>query len=411
MFDVKEPLLRYVKINTQSDEYSETTPSTEGQWDLLHLLEKELQELGLETSLDDKGYLFGKLASNVDHEVKTLGLLAHVDTAPDYSGDGVNPIITKYEGGDLVINKEENVIMTLEDFPNLEKYKGETLIHTDGSTLLGADNKAGIAEIMAALKFLKEHPEKPHGAIHVAFTPDEEIGRGPHHFDVEKFGADIAYTIDGGEVGEIQYENFNAATAIVTVHGRNVHPGHAKDKMINSIPMAMEFAQAMPQDEVPEKTEMYEGFIHLNDFKGTVEESKLYFIIRDHDLEKFEAKKTCIRNTVEDFNELYKGAFELHLEDSYFNMREKILPVMEVVDFAKEAMENLGITPIVDPVRGGTDGAQLSYMGLPCPNLFTGGENFHGKFEFISVEAMDKAVAVILEIIDIFSNKNQENMN
>lgn len=407
MYDIKEPFIRYAKINTQSDPSSETTPSTACQWDLLHLLEAELKDLGLETSLDEKGYLFAKLAANVDYPVKKLAFLAHVDTAPDYSGSGVNPQLTHYTGGDLVLNQEEDIVMELKDFPSLKHYVGHDLLHTDGHTLLGADNKAGIAEIMAAIKHLVEHPEKPHGDLYVAFTPDEEIGRGPHAFDVDGFGAEVGYTVDGGPVGEIQFENFNAASAVVTVKGRNVHPGSAKDKMINSMSLAMEYAQAMPHDEVPEKTEGYEGFIHLNEFNGTVEESVLHYIIRDHDATKFEAKKQCILNTAEDFNGIYHDAFSVMIEDSYKNMREKIEPVMYLVDYAKEAMRRVGIEPRVDPVRGGTDGAQLSYMGLPCPNLFTGGENFHGKFEFISLQAMEQAVQVILELIDIFTHESK----
>lgn len=407
MYDIKEPFIRYAKINTQSDPSSETTPSTACQWDLLHLLETELKDLGLETSLDEKGYLFAKLATNVDYPVKKLAFLAHVDTAPDYSGSGVNPQLTHYTGGDLVLNQEEDIVMELKDFPSLKHYVGHDLLHTDGHTLLGADNKAGIAEIMAAIKHLVEHPEKPHGDLYVAFTPDEEIGRGPHAFDVDGFGAEVGYTVDGGPVGEIQFENFNAASAVVTVKGRNVHPGSAKDKMINSMSLAMEYAQAMPHDEVPEKTEGYEGFIHLNEFNGTVEESVLHYIIRDHDATKFEAKKQCILNTAEDFNGIYHDAFSVVIEDSYKNMREKIEPVMYLVDYAKEAMRRVGIEPRVDPVRGGTDGAQLSYMGLPCPNLFTGGENFHGKFEFISLQAMEQAVQVILELIDIFTHESK----
>lgn len=407
MYDIKEPFIRYAKINTQSDPSSETTPSTACQWDLLHLLEAELKDLGLETSLDEKGYLFAKLATNVDYPVKKLAFLAHVDTAPDYSGSGVNPQLTHYTGGDLVLNQEEDIVMELKDFPSLKHYVGHDLLHTDGHTLLGADNKAGIAEIMAAIKHLVEHPEKPHGDLYVAFTPDEEIGRGPHAFDVDGFGAEVGYTVDGGPVGEIQFENFNAASAVVTVKGRNVHPGSAKDKMINSMSLAMEYAQAMPHDEVPEKTEGYEGFIHLNEFNGTVEESVLHYIIRDHDATKFEAKKQCILNTAEDFNGIYHDAFSVMIEDSYKNMREKIEPVMYLVDYAKEAMRRVGIEPRVDPVRGGTDGAQLSYMGLPCPNLFTGGENFHGKFEFISLQAMEQAVQVILELIDIFTHESK----
>lgn len=407
MYDIKEPFIRYAKINTQSDPSSETTPSTACQWDLLHLLEAELKDLGLETSLDEKGYLFAKLATNVEYPVKKLAFLAHVDTAPDYSGNGVNPQLTHYTGGDLVLNQEEDIVMELKDFPNLKHYVGHDLLHTDGHTLLGADNKAGIAEIMAAIKHLVEHPEKPHGDLYVAFTPDEEIGRGPHAFDVDGFGAEVGYTVDGGPVGEIQFENFNAASAVVTVKGRNVHPGSAKDKMINSMSLAMEYAHAMPHDEVPEKTEGYEGFIHLNEFNGTVEESVLHYIIRDHDATKFEAKKRCILNTAEDFNGIYHDAFSVVIEDSYKNMREKIEPVMYLVDYAKEAMRRVGIEPRVDPVRGGTDGAQLSYMGLPCPNLFTGGENFHGKFEFISLQAMEQAVQVILELIDIFTHESK----
>ena len=400
---VIERLIRYAKIDTESNPESTTTPSTEKQFDLLNVLKAELEEIGLtEVTLDENGYLFATLPANTDKEVPTIGFLAHVDTSPDFSGANVNPDrIDNYDGGDIQL--KNGLIMSPNYFPNLKNYVGQTLITTDGTTLLGADDKAGIAEIMTAMEYLVQHPEIKHGKLRVAFTPDEEIGRGPHKFDVKAFGADYAYTMDGGPLGELQYESFNAAGVKVTTRGTSVHPGSAKGKMVNAITLAIKFQSSMPADAVPEKTEGYEGFIHLMSFNGHIEEAKLSYIIRDHNREKFEAKKAHFleveRMVKESFGE---EAITVEIEDQYYNMREKIEPVKEIVDIAYKAMEKLEIAPIVEPIRGGTDGSQLSYMGLPTPNIFAGGENMHGKFEFVSGETMEKATKVILEIVQMF---------
>ncbi|WP_459128881.1 peptidase T [Guggenheimella bovis] len=403
MKDVQNKFIRYAKINTRSDEMSETTPSTERQFVLAKLLRDELKALGLEVTLDEHCYLFATLPSNLEEERETLGLLAHLDTA-DFNSENVEPIVTLYEGGDLVLNEEENIVMKVADFPMLKNYVGETLIHTNGLTLLGADDKAGIAEIMTVIEYLVKHPEVKHPRIRIAFTPDEEIGRGTECFDVEAFGADVAYTVDGGPVGELEYENFNAASARIHVQGRNVHPGSAKDKMINAVSLAAEFHTRLPKDMVPEKTEGYEGFIHLTSLQGTEEEADLSYIIRDHDHKLFEEKKALVEKLVKERNEeLGKEILTLTMKDSYYNMREKIEPVMYLIDRAKRAMEACDVEPIIQPIRGGTDGAQLSYKGLPCPNLFTGGENYHGRYEFISVESMVKSVEVLLRLVEIFA--------
>lgn len=402
MSNVINKFLRYTKIDTRSDPDSNTVPTTPGQWDLLRLLEQEVKDVGLEVSLDDKGYLMAKLPANTDKPIAKLGFLAHVDTSPDFSGKGVQPKITRYKGGDLVLNEQENIVMPLADFPNLGQYVDQELIHSDGTTLLGADNKAGIAEIMTAVEYLVQHPEIEHGDISIAFTPDEEVGRGADFFDVEKFGAELAYTIDGGPLGELEYENFNAAEAVLMVKGRNVHPGTAKDKMINAISLAMEWADALPKDQVPEKTEGYQGFYLLMGFEGTVEEAKLKMIIRDHDSDEFDAKKQFLKDLTEDFNQEYDGRFELTLRDQYQNMKEQIKPVMHMIDHARQAMLDCGVDPLVKAIRGGTDGARLSFMGLPCPNIFSGGENYHGRFEFIPIASMEKAVEVILRLIQIY---------
>ncbi|WP_211655132.1 peptidase T [Planococcus alpniumensis] len=397
-----ERLIRYAKIDTQSDFENDATPSTPGQWDLLAELEKEMKNIGLEeVEVDDHGYLFGTLPANTEEQRPVIGFLAHVDTATDFTGKGVNPQrIEDYDGKDISLN--DKVTMKTADFPALQNYIGHTLITTDGTTLLGADNKAGIAEIMTAMEYLIEHPEIEHGKIRVGFTPDEEIGRGPHKFDVDRFGADYAYTMDGGPLGELQYESFNAASAKLTVHGTSVHPGSAKDKMVNAITVATRFQAEMPSNEVPEKTEGYEGFIHLNNFNGSVEQAVLQYIVRDFDKDKFKAKKRHMEKVAAELQEEFgKEAIELELEDQYYNMREKIEPVMEIVDQAEQAMKTLGLSPDIIPVRGGTDGSQLSYMGLPTPNIFTGGENYHGKFEFISAENMEKATQVIVEVAKI----------
>ncbi|MDM5331915.1 peptidase T [Ureibacillus composti] len=400
---VIERLIRYAKIDTESNPESSTTPSTQKQFDLLTVLKDELAAIGLtDISLDEHGYLFATLPANTEKTVPTIGFLAHVDTSPDFSGANVNPQrIDNYDGTDIRLNA--NLVMSPSYFPNLKKYVGDTLITTDGTTLLGADDKAGIAEIMTAMEYLVEHPEIKHGKIRVAFTPDEEIGRGPHKFDVEKFGADYAYTMDGGPLGELQYESFNAAAAKVITRGTSVHPGSAKNQMVNAITMAIKFQNQMPQDAVPEKTEGYEGFIHLMNFNGHIEEATLSYIIRDHDKEKFEEKKAHFLKVEKMIKEEYgDNAITVELADQYYNMGEKIEPVKEIVDIAYKAMENLDIKPIIEPVRGGTDGSQLSYMGLPTPNIFAGGENMHGKYEFVSAETMEKAAKVIVEIVQLF---------
>ncbi|MEQ6391151.1 peptidase T [Bacillaceae bacterium S4-13-58] len=410
---MKEQLLKrfttYVKMDTQSNEESTTTPSTPGQWDLLHHLEEELKEIGMhEVELDENGYLFATLASNTDKDVPTIGLLAHVDTATDFTGKNVNPrVVDNYDGQDILLNDELNIVLSPKEFPELKNYKGHTLITTDGTTLLGADNKAGVTEIMTVMDYLIQHPEIRHGKIRVAFTPDEEIGKGPHKFNVEKFNADFAYTIDGGPLGELEYESFNAAAAKIIIKGNNVHPGTAKDKMINSMKIAMKLHSNLPEQEAPEYTEGYEGFFHLLSFHGDVEETKLSYIIRDHDREKFESRKELLQTLVKEFQSEYgDGRITMDMNDQYYNMGEKIKPVKEIVDVAYDVMKSLEIEPIVKPIRGGTDGSQLSYMGLPTPNIFTGGENFHGKYEYISLENMEKAVQVITGILQAFEARN-----
>lgn len=403
---VVDKLIKYVKYETTSDENSVTVPSTEGQRVLVEELKRELEALGLETALDENGYLFGFLRNNTGKNLKKLGLLAHVDTSPDMSGKNVNPRILPYEGGDIMLNEELQIVMKESDFPQLKEYVGENLLVTDGTTLLGADDKAGVAEIMEVLEYLFHNHEVPHGDLHVAFTPDEEIGRGPHHFDVEAFGAEIAYTMDGGPVGELEYENFNAASAKVTVKGRNVHPGTAKNKMKNSIFVAMEYADAFDRKDTPEHTEGYEGFFHLNDIEGDVEETSMYYIIRDFFEDTFEGRKVKMMEAASVLNEKYgEGTVTVEIKDQYKNMRTMVEPHMYLIEHAKKAMEMAGVKPIIKPIRGGTDGAQLSYMGLPCPNLFTGGENYHGRFEFISVESMEKAVAVLKNLISIYAEE------
>ncbi|MFJ7733733.1 peptidase T [Lysinibacillus sp. NPDC097231] len=405
---VIERLVRYAKIDTQSDFTSETTPSTQKQFDLLHVLKDELAAIGLtDITLDKNGYLFATLEANTDKEVPTIGFLAHVDTTTDFTGTNVNPQrIDNYDGGDIQLN--ENLSMSPTDFPELKNYVGQTLITTDGTTLLGADDKAGIAEIITAMEYLVNNPSIKHGKLRVAFTPDEEIGRGPHKFDVAAFGADYAYTMDGGPLGELQFESFNAAGAKVVTKGTSVHPGSAKNKMVNAITMAIAFQNEMPTDAVPEKTEGYEGFIHLMDFKGAIEHTELSYIVRDHDRQKFEAKKQLMLNAAAKIKAQYgEDALSITMEDQYYNMGEKIEPVKEIVDIARAAMEKLDITPITLPIRGGTDGSQLSYMGLPTPNIFAGGENMHGKFEYVSAETMEKATQVIIEIVQLFEQQGK----
>ncbi|VDG98387.1 Peptidase T [Lysinibacillus sphaericus] len=401
-----ERFIRYAKIDTESNEKSSTTPSTTNQWDLLHLLKEELTTLGMEDiTLDENGYLFATLPANTDKEIPVIGFLAHVDTSPDFTGKNVNPQRhDNYDGSDLVLN--ENTILSVSRFPELQNYIGQTLITTDGTTLLGADDKAGIAEIMTAMAYFQEHPEVKHGKLRIAFTPDEEIGRGPHLFNVDAFGVDFAYTMDGGPLGELQYESFNAAGARVTFKGTNVHPGTAKGKMVNSILRAQEFQAAMPGLEIPELTDGREGFIHLMDIQGSVEKTVLDYIIRDFDKETYEARKKLFFDTVAQMQSDYGvDAIELELEDQYFNMGEKIKPHMEIVDIISEAFNKLDIAPIIEPIRGGTDGSQLSYMGIPTPNIFAGGENFHGRYEFVSAETMEKAAQVIIEAVKLYESR------
>ncbi len=404
---VIERFLKYVTFDTTSNESSVAVPSTKGQLVLAKELKKELEELGLKTTLDDKGYLFGYLEGNQRKPGPVLGLLAHLDTSPDMSGKNVKPRVLSYTGGDIVLNEKENIVLKGEDFPALANYMGQDLIVTDGNTLLGADNKAGIAEIMTLLEELKNNPDLPHGEIRVAFTPDEEIGRGPHHFDVKAFGADLAYTVDGGPLGELEYENFNAASALVQIKGRNVHPGTAKDKMVNSIFIAKEYMDLFDSKDTPEHTEGYEGFFHLNEIKGDVEGTTLYYIIRDFEEESFRNRKTFMEDSAKSLNEKYgEATVKVIINDQYRNMKEKILPHMELIENAKVAMEKAGVKPLIKPIRGGTDGAQLSYMGLPCPNLFTGGENYHGRFEFISIDAMKKSVEVLINLVSIYAKNS-----
>ena len=405
---VLEKFLRYIAIDSQSDESNETCPSTAKQFDMANLLKKELEDMGLQDiSLDDKCYLMATLPSNVDHDVPVIGFVSHMDTAPDMPGKITNPqFIENYQGQDIVINKEKNLVLTTEEFPELLKYKGDTIITTRGDTLLGADDKAGVAEIMTAIEYLVNNPDIKHGTIKVGFTPDEEIGRGVDFFDVEKFGAKYAYTMDGGEVGELEYENFNAAGAKVFIQGRNIHPGYAKNKMMNAILMAMEFNALLPVDQRPEYTQDYEGFYHLIKMDGSVDEAMIQYIIRDHDKPKFEEKKKIFEAAIEFMQKRYgANAFKLEMKDQYYNMREMVEPVFHIVDIAEQAMKELGIKPHIVPIRGGTDGARLSYMGLPCPNIFAGGHNFHGKFEYVPVESMEKATKVILKIIELYTNK------
>ena len=396
--------ISYVTIDTESDASSQTTPSTEKQWDLANKLVEELKSIGLsDVTIDENAYIMATLPSNVDHDVPTIGFISHFDTSPDFTGANVKPqIIEDYDGKDIVLNAEQNIILSPDYFEDLLLYKGQTLITTDGTTLLGADDKAGITEIVTAMEYLINHAEIKHGTIKIGFTPDEEIGRGAHKFDVEKFGADWAYTMDGSQVGELEYENFNAAGAVVKVKGKIVHPGYAKGKMVNSMYYATAFINALPKLETPEHTEGYEGFFHLHDMVGEVEVTKLHYIIRDHDMDKFEARKALMQKIVLDLNTKFETeVFEIELKDQYFNMKEKVEPVIHIVDIAEEAMKALGITPLIKAIRGGTDGSQLSYMGLPCPNIFAGGHNFHGRYEYVPVESMQKAVEVICKIAEL----------
>ncbi|MDE7443488.1 MAG: peptidase T [Muribaculaceae bacterium] len=405
--NVVDRFLDYVKFDTQSDELTNMTPSTPGQMIFAQYLEKELQRMGLkDISLDENGYLMATLPANIDRKVPVVGFIAHLDTSPDMSGRHVNPrIVEAYDGGDITLNAEQGIVLSPREFPELLHYVGQSLIVTDGTTLLGADDKAGVAEIIAAVEYLPNHPEIVHGDIRIAFNPDEEIGLGAHKFDVKRFGADWGYTMDGGEIGELEYENFNAAVAKVTFVGRNVHPGYAKHKMVNSMRIANQFVIMLPRWETPEHTEDYEGFYHLVSMEGTVEKTVLTYIIRDHDRDRFERRKKEFEHLTRKINHEFPGCATLELKDQYYNMREKVEPVRYIVDIAEEAMRNVDITPKVVPIRGGTDGAQLSFKGLPCPNIFAGGLNFHGRYEFVPINSMKKAVAVIAEIARIVATR------
>lgn len=405
---VIERFLKYVTFDTQSDESTGVTPSTPKQMVFAQYLKTELEELGLkDISLDENGYLFATLPSNVDHEVPVVGFIAHMDTSPDMSGENVKPrIVEKYDGKDIPLCAEENIILSPANFPELLDYVGEDLIVTDGHTLLGADDKAGIAEIVGAVAYLIAHPEIKHGDIRIGFNPDEEIGLGAHKFDVKKFGAKWAYTMDGGEVGELEFENFNAAAAKIRVKGRNVHPGYAKNKMINSLLVANEYASLLPADETPGTTEGYEGFYHLIGMEGEVENTVLSYIVRDHDREKFEARKQALLDYAAQLNEKYgEGTVTVELKDQYYNMRQQVEPLMHIIDIAFAAMQEAGVTPKVKAIRGGTDGAQLSFKGLPCPNIFAGGLNFHGRYEFVPVQSIEKAMNVVVKIAELTAKR------
>lgn len=406
MKNVKERFLKYVSIDTQSKDGVGEIPSTKKQFELGNLLVEELNALGLQdVSIDENCYVMAKLPSNMSKDVPTIGFIAHMDTSPDMPGNNVNPrIVENYKGNDIVLNEDKNIVMRTKDFPEILSYIGQDIIVTDGLTLLGADDKAGVAEIITAVEYLVNNPEIPHGEIMIGFTPDEEVGSGADKFDVDKFGAQFAYTIDGGTIGEIEFENFNAASAHITINGINIHPGSAKGKMKNALLLAMEFNGMLPSFDRPENTEDYEGFYHLTDLVGEVEMAKMHYIIRDHDREKFEKKKDFISEVCEFMNTKYgQGTVLLEMRDSYYNMKEKIIPVYDIVEKAIAAIKEAGVEPIVKPIRGGTDGARLSYMGLPTPNIFTGGHNFHGKFEYVPVKSMEKATEVILNIVKEYS--------
>ena len=400
--------ISYVTIDTESDPNSDTTPSTEKQWNLAHALVKELTAIGMsDVSIDHNAYIMATLPSNVDHAVPVIGFVSHFDTSPDFTGANVKPqIIKNYNGKDIILNAEEDIILSPDIFDDLLQYKGQTLITTDGTTLLGADDKAGITEIVSAMEYLIQNPEIKHGKIRIGFTPDEEIGRGAHKFDVEKFGAEWAYTMDGSQIGELEYENFNAAGATVKVKGKIVHPGYAKGKMINSMYIATEFINSLPMLETPEHTEDYQGFFHLSSIEGVVEETVLKYIIRDHDMNHFEARKEAMLQMAFDLNSQYeREVITIEIKDQYFNMKEKIEPVMHIVDLAEQAMIAVNVKPIIKAIRGGTDGSQLSFMGLPCPNIFAGGHNFHGRYEYVPVESMLKATEVICKIAELVALK------
>ncbi len=409
--NIQDRFIKYVKIDTESDPNNPKFPSTEKQWNLARLLEKELKSIGLsDVTLDENCYVMATLPSNIDYKVPTIGFISHIDTSPDFTGKNINPqIIENYDGKDILLNKEKNIVLSSNYFEDLLEYKGQTIITTDGTTLLGADDKAGITEIVSAMEFLIQNPNIKHGTIKVCFTPDEEVGKGAHLFDVEKFDADWAYTMDGSQIGELEYENFNAAAAKVTIHGKIVHPGYAKGKMINSILIANEFIAALPANEVPEQTSGYEGFFHLHDITGSVEKTVLEYIIRDHDLDVFEKRKYLVQKIAFDMNKKFgKDVIEVEINNQYFNMKEKIAPVMHIVEIAKEVMLDLDIKPLIKPIRGGTDGSQLSFKGLPCPNIFAGGHNFHGKYEYVPVESMVSATKVIVGIAEKVAKKYKQ---
>jgi tripeptide aminopeptidase len=400
--------ISYVTIDTESDPNNPAFPSTENQWNLARKLETELKEIGMQdVTLDKNCYIMATLPSNLDYQVPTIGFVSHIDTSPDFTGANVNSQIHEnYDGKDIVLNAEKNIVLSPSYFEDLLLYKGQTLITTDGTTLLGADDKAGVTEIVSAMEYLIRHPEIKHGKIRICFTPDEEVGKGAHQFDVEKFGAEWAYTMDGSQIGELEYENFNAAGAKVTVNGKIVHPGYAKGKMINSMTIASDFINRLPAKEVPEHTEGYEGFFHLYLMEGKVEQTTLQYIIRDHDKERFEQRKALMQSIVDQMNtEFGKGTLDVEIKDQYYNMKEKVVPVMHIVDIAEEVMKDLGIKPLIKPIRGGTDGSQLSFMGLPCPNIFAGGHNFHGRYEYVPVESMIKATEVIVGIAQKVASK------
>ncbi len=404
---ILERFLRYVKVDTQSEFGVEKIPSTDKQFVLAKQIAEELRQIGLsDVTLDDHCYIMATLPANTDKHIPTVGFVAHIDTSPDFTATGCNPQIWEnYDGGELVINKAQNLVLRPSEFPKMTQFKGQTLITTDGTTLLGADDKAGVTEIVSAMEYLLAHPEIEHGKIRICFTPDEEVGRGADLFDVEKFGAEWAYTMDGSLPGEIEYENFNAAYAEVDIQGKIVHPGDAKDKMVNSMYLAADFTKSLPSQEVPEKTAGYEGFYHLLSIEGDVDTTALRYIIRDHDKDKFETKKMLLTNIVEQFNERYDDRFSLKITDQYYNMAEKVRPVMHIVELAREAIQNIGLEPITRPIRGGTDGSRLSFMGLPCPNIFAGGLNFHSRFEYVPLESMELATKTIVEIARLMATR------
>ena len=405
-----ERFISYVKIDSQSNADSEATPSTKIQWDIANKLVQDLKDIGLSrVSIDKNAYIYATLPSNIKKKCPIIGFISHFDTSPDFSGTNIKPqIIENYNGGDIVLNKKKNIVLSSEYFPEIKQYIGQKIITTDGNTLLGSDDKAGVCEIVSAMEYLINNPDIKHGEIKIGFTPDEEIGRGAHKFDVAKFGADWAYTMDGSQIGELEYENFNAASAIIKIKGRIVHPGYAKGKLVNSMYYASKFINMIPLDETPEKTEGYEGFYHLTSISGLVEETELQYIVRDHDLKKFKDRKAFLTNLVESLNKKYdQKIFDIKIVDQYYNMKEKVEPHMHIVDIAEDAMKKLNIKPIIKPIRGGTDGSQLSYMGLPCPNIFAGGHNFHGKYEYLPVNSMLSAIEVICKVCEITTSYNK----